>query len=113
MFFFLQQIIQGKVHGAPMWKTAADLGLEMRWDYEWSSYTYGLSSTGVCFSEEGDSLFWGGIKATGGLSAKGIYTTLIKKTDWLITDTSFKKYWSVKVKNKMIIFTWLVWRNKI
>lgn len=76
-FFFLQQIIQGSDYGVSRWKSASDLGLDMRWENEWRRYINILKSLGICTSVEGDRLTWGGTKETEGMSAKGIYTTLI------------------------------------
>lgn len=57
-------------------------------------------------------LTWCGSKMRDCLSVRGTYSKLILKKQWQISDSGFKNMWTVNVQIKLIIFMWLVWRNK-
>ena len=110
--FYLQQSILDLDFGVPRWKDASQMGLDSRWDAKWNRYINLLTSLGICTSVEGDRITWCGSKKMDGLSVRGIYSSLILKKQWLHSDRWFKKIWRINVQIKLIIFMWLVWRNK-
>lgn len=110
--FFISQIIKNGVGVCPRWKDCDELGLDPIWEVKWIQYTASLKSLGLCKMSAGDRMLWEGNDSFNGLKAKEIYLTLIKNKAEANSECWFKVLWKSRVQIKMIIFLWLVWKNR-
>eukprot|EP00253_Pinus_taeda_P016622 PITA_16622 len=94
------------------WKSAEDLGLNIRWHQEWSLFVNELHRSHVRLNNEQDNLIWAHGK-TGGYSPKEGYNYLMEKKGWHAPEWWSKNLWKLKCPLKSRIFLWCLLRRKI
>eukprot|EP00253_Pinus_taeda_P015318 PITA_15318 len=107
----VEKVGQSNIWGQA-WKSAEDLGLNIRWHHEWSSFVNELHRSHVRISNENDNLIWAHGK-TGGYSPKEGYSYLMEKKGWPAPEWWSKNLWKLKCPLKSRIFLWCMLRRKI
>eukprot|EP00253_Pinus_taeda_P004333 PITA_04333 len=108
VFFTLNQVEkvgQSTIWGQA-WKSAEDLGLNIRWHNEWASYVEELLRSNVGIKNEQDVLMWAQGK-TGVYSPKDGYSFLMEKKGWAAPEWWSKSLWQLKCPLKSRIFLWI------
>eukprot|EP00253_Pinus_taeda_P014363 PITA_14363 len=107
----VEKVGQSNIWGQA-WKSAEDLGLNIRWHNEWSSYINELHRSHVRINNEQDNLIWAHGK-TGGYTPKEGYSFLMEKKGWSVPEWWSKNLWKLKCPMKARIFLWCILRRKI
>jgi hypothetical protein len=114
-FSYLAQI-SGSIGALPLpnsWLGSDDLFLEGPIATEWNSYISALKSSGVSLSNQSDSLLWAGGDATGSISVKNLYATLLQQLILGADNSWFLQIWKWAVPLKLKLFIWLAGKEKI
>lgn len=107
----VEKVGQSNIWGQA-WKSAEDLGLNIRWHHEWSSYINELHRSHVRIKNEQDNLIWAHGK-TGGYTPKEGYSFLMEKKGWSAPEWWSKSLWKLKCPMKARIFLWCILRRKV
>eukprot|EP00253_Pinus_taeda_P034952 PITA_34952 len=94
------------------WKSAEDLGLNIRWHPEWSTYVDELHRSHVRLNNDHDNLMWAHGK-TGVYSPKDGYSFLMEKKGWSAPEWWSNNLWKLKCPMKSKIFLWCMLKRKI
>eukprot|EP00253_Pinus_taeda_P025786 PITA_25786 len=107
----VEKIGQSSIWGQA-WKSAEDLGLNIRWKNEWCSYIQELHHSNVRLKNESDLLIWaqGDI---GKYTPKDGYNFLMQKKGWGNPDWWSKLIWKLKGPAKAKIFLWCMLKRKV
>ena len=101
---FYSQIILHWSHSAPIFKTAAHLGLEGAVVDHWIFFRDSLRQAGLCYATRGDKLVWGGPMRNRSLIVKDVYQYFINSSHMLQGPSVFCFFWKRKIPIKITIF---------
>jgi len=107
----VEKIGQSSIWGQA-WKSAEDLGLNIRWKNEWCSFIQELHRSNVRLNNESDLLIWAQ-GDTGEYSPKDGYNFLMQKKGWGDPDWWSKLIWKLKGPAKAKIFLWCMLKRKV
>jgi hypothetical protein len=99
--------------GIQGWKSAEDLQLRDELVVEWPHYTNLLKHSAICIKDQEDELSWSRNTATGMLTAKLGYATVITEDRGEERKWWWKVVWKLGCPPKIRIFIWLVLANKV
>ena len=92
---------------------AAQLQLSSMDALEWTKYREGLQGADLTFSMEGDTLTWAGVMKEGTLVVKHVYFNITLFHNLNHMSMGFEGFWKRNFPTKVLLFRWLVWREKI
>ena len=82
-------------------------------DDEWEVLRDKFRAAGLCWESGGDSLVWDRPTTDGVPVVKDIYRGInVESYQGQIT-RSFSGFWRRKIPNKIVVFGWLVWKDKV
>lgn len=99
--------------GCPIWTDATKLNLGGSSVEEWKTYVKNLSFVSLCHSGSEDCINWARIIATNAPIVAETYKSLSAQIYNPQEMSRFSKIWKWQVPIKIILFSWLTWRNKI
>ena len=67
----------------------------------------------LCYNIEGDRISWGGILIDGAVMVKETYSFLISRDKDTELSNDFWPFWHQAIPTKIILFSWLLWKNQI
>eukprot|EP00253_Pinus_taeda_P010845 PITA_10845 len=112
-FSVIEQGLAWKVgDGRQAWKDDEELGLNVRWKYEWEGFIKELQRSNVRIKDEPDCLMWAQSKS-GEFSPKDGYSFLMGKKGWGIPDWWAKDIWNLKCPVKSRLFFWCILKRKV
>eukprot|EP00253_Pinus_taeda_P022219 PITA_22219 len=94
------------------WKNAMDMGLDIRWHNEWSSFIDELHRSNVRIKTDPDMLLWAHGK-TGVYTPKDGYGFLMEKKGWVESEWWSQNLWKLKCPLKSRVFLWCILKRKI
>eukprot|EP00253_Pinus_taeda_P022728 PITA_22728 len=94
------------------WKNAVDMGLNIRWHNEWSSFIDEFHRSNVRIKTEPDVLMWAHGKI-GVYSPKDGYVFLMEKKGWAAPEWWSRNLWKLKCPLKSRVFLWCILKRKI
>ena len=112
-FFFISQTIKRWEASCPIWKNVTELKLAGICALEWEAYVNILGNVRLCYNRSGDYIIWIGRMAKEAPIVANSYRWLLAEKDAQMDRSWFARLWKWKVPTKIILFAWLVWRNKI
>ena len=99
--------------GAPIWKSTKMLGLQGSEAHSWECHKALLQAMGLYFRGEGDIMLWNGKFKGARLLVKDEYENQIAKMTPDPTLSPFYIAWNLKIPTKIILFAWLLWKNRV
>lgn len=94
------------------WKSAEDLGLNIRWKNEWNSFVQELQRSNVRIKEGLDALIWAQ-GDSGYYSPKDGYSFLVQKKGWGNPEWWAKLIWKLNGPAKAKILIWCLLKRKV
>ena len=111
--FHLYKVIHYWAHGAPIVKTVESLGLTGGDAEDWKIYVQNIWAAGLCYKCEGDMITWDGVIKLGVVNVQETYAYIISLSVVEGTSKDFWPFSQIRIPPKVLLFGWLVWRNKI
>ena len=76
-------------------------------------YREGLQRAGLSYERAGDTLTWAGDIKNGNLIVKQVYFNITLFDTFSNMNMGFAEFWKRKIPTKILLFGWLVWRERI
>jgi hypothetical protein len=95
------------------WITCEMLGITRATASEWELFVSSLKCVGIYLSEDSDSIMWMGGDASGIISVKNLYTTLLQPFEFSSDNDWIYKLWKWTVQLKVKLFIWLAAKEKV
>jgi ribonuclease HI len=95
------------------WLDCGDLSFSGQRAAEWSCFTLALRSAGITLTDLPDTLLWAGGDASGIISVKNLYTTLLSQNFYCVDSSWFFQIWKWTIPLKVKLFLWLAGKEKI
>jgi len=79
---------------------------------EWEEHIFHLRHAGLCRSEAGDSLTYAGKLLKNLIEVADTYKYLFHSHHSILQPFWFSLVWKIDIPTNIILFNWLVWKNK-
>lgn len=110
--FFWKQVISAWRGPFPIWKCIVELGLNGQMAREWEQIITGTKLLSICREGDRDQIALTSQMKAENVMVADIYSTLCHQKVHHLVICDFYNFWKTKVPINIILFLWLVWKNK-